>query len=467
MESLHLAPIDEIVARHISGDVSIDDTVASCTNRINDVNDLYNAVVWSDPAFIAQEIKRAHSQLESGGDFPLLGVPLLVKEIDSAIEGTPNTWGNVRMHEVGYCDSVTATSVTLLQNAGAVIVGKTNNPELALASTTDSRVHGPCNNPLDVTRNTGGSSGGAAAAVASGMVNVATASDGGGSTRIPASNCGVFGFKPSRGRISLGPLIDEAWAGLVCKGLIASNMTDLRRVLDVLTENTINASVEYEKPLRIGVRTTGFGSLYPMDPHVVTATQKLSHFLESMGHHIEYSHPRSYDDAEFITPFLNIIAYNTFLDIGFISQLTNNTLDVHTCDLVTQYFYSQGEKMRESHYVEAQQAIAPFTHVIDEWFNDFDILITPTCGNVAPLHGEVEKDPDIAPLIYGGLCMPSNVSGTPAISVPVRTDHPSGLPCGVQIVAARGNDELALRLASTLERDYSDVQVTVSSNITS
>ncbi|HMS24174.1 MAG TPA: amidase [Acidimicrobiia bacterium] len=463
----HLDPIENIVQRHREG-TSLYEAVESCARHIKKANSSSNAVIWSDPDFLDKEIARAKiQQSDSSHSSSLLGVPLLIKELDSAIAGTPNSWGNLHLKEIGYCDTFTATSVDLLRNAGAIIVGKTNNPELGLTVTTNSGAHGPCNNPLDTTRNSGGSSGGSAAAVASGMVSVATAGDGGGSARIPAAACGVYGYKPSQNLISLGPVIEEAWAGLVCKGLIASRLGDLVQVLDVMSQQKFASGInQVPQNLRIGIRTDGFGSLYQIDPFIVAATNKIAEFLQMSGHHVEVSSPQSYDDLSVIEPFLDIISYNTFLDITEVQRRANNTLTIDTCDPVTQYFYSQGVRTSLEQYNQARECIDPFTRTTHDWYKNFDVLITPTIGNIAPLHGEVEKDPQMGPFIYSGLCMPSNVAGDASLSIPVVTEHPTGLPAGIQLTTLRGNDALILRLGKYVESNYSDIFVTPIRNIT-
>ena len=466
-----LSNLEKIAKLQRNGDVKIEDTIQSCNDRIEQKNKQLNAVIWQDAKFIEKEIDRANSQkISSDQDLPLLGIPILAKELDSPILGTPNSWGNKQLKDAQNKDALTATSITMLQNAGAVIVGKTNNPEFGLTVVTDSAAHGPCNNPLDLKRNSGGSSGGSAAAVASGMVSVATASDGGGSARIPASNCGIFGYKPSKDLIPLGPMIDEAWGGLVCKGLLASNVDDLTLVLDVLTGAKFsfhqNSNAIFPQ-LRIGIRTKGFASMYQMDPSVVRATKKVADFLSDAGHQVSLSSPSTFDDADYIQHFLDIIAFNTYSDFHRLSASTKINLEIEKSDPVTQYFYSQGEQTSKNEYELAKNKSKQFAMSTQNWFDDFDILITPTCGDVAPLHGEVETDPEINPLRYGGLCFPSNVSGTPAISIPVRSEHPTSLPVGIQIIAQRDDDKTVLELAKFLESDYSDIFVTNSDFITS
>lgn len=457
----HLQPIEEIVYTNQNDRDEIRNVIQSSISAIKTSNDSTNAVIWTDEEFIENEINRVEklATLEKH-DFPLLGVPILVKEIDSPIAGTPNSWGNIQLKSQQFCDDTTATSVLKLQNSGAVIVGKTNNPELALTVTTKSKAHGPCTNPLDILRNSGGSSGGSAAAVASGMVSVATGSDGGGSIRIPAAACGVYGFKPSRGVISLGPVFEEFWAGLVCKGVIASNLSDIVSVFNVLAKNPTKQSEIPQKKLRIGIRTDGFGTMYDMDESVVVATNKVADFLSDAGHDVVFSSPSSFDDISIIDPFLNIIAYNTFLDVTELTRRLTTGFDLELCEDETIYFYKKGMNQSRNDYKDACNFIAPFTQACDSWFEDFDILITPTIGNVAPIHGEVEKDLDLNPFIYSGLTFPSNIIGAPSLTIPVKSTHETGLPVGVQIVSKNGNDKLVLKIGKILESDYSDIFVT-------
>ncbi|HQZ14555.1 MAG TPA: amidase [Acidimicrobiia bacterium] len=470
----HLLPIDVQSSKHRDDPNLIAQTVLSAQTQIENLNENLNAVIWQDSKLIHTQVEDviALSAADTNVDLKLLGVPILVKELDSSISGTPNSWGNLQLKQEGYCDTFTSTSVTKLKNAGAIIMGKTNNPELGLTVTTKSKAHGPCNNPSDVTRNSGGSSGGSAASVASSMTSVALGSDGGGSIRIPASLCGVFGFKPSRGVIPLGPMIEEAWAGLVCKGLLASNLTDLTAVLNTICESEFKFDINPNfgdklEDLKIGIRSEGFAHLYPINPLIREALDYLVNYLSALGCQVSVSSPQAYENESIIKTFLDIIAYNTFQDLEFTRGRMKQPFKLDQCDNETQYFYERGRQIDEDWYLQTKDQLNPFSQNISDWHNKFDLLITPTTGDVAPAHGEVELNPDESPFIYGGLCFPSNIAGAPALSIPIKNGNKSALPIGLQIIGKRGSDNLVLNLGEFLNSNYSDIFVTQIRDITS
>lgn len=474
-------PTPELVALHQSGEQQISDTITASLDAIAATNAETNAVIWQDEEFVANEIERIEELRKHSEKLPLLGVPILVKEMEGSISGTLNSWGNKTLKDQGYCDTFTSTSTQLLQDAGAIIVGKTNNPELSISVITDSSAHGRCNNPLDTTRTTLGSSGGSAAAIATSMTRIATGADGGGSIRMPAAACGVFGFKPSRGRISLGPIISEAWAGLATKGIIGASVTDIASAYDVIARTTpgdyYGARVDHKyardvldthiKPLRIGIRTQGFASMYEVDPRIISATEKVATFLQELGHEVSTDSPDALNDASIIDPFLTIIGANTVHDCEDMAYRSTGSFDVANCDDIVQYFYNEGKDISSSQYIDALYASQIFSFAFHSWFDNFDILITPTTAMVAPKHGWVEQDPKTRPFMFSGFTFPMNISGSPAISIPVNCDDESGLPAGIQIAAARNQDQMVLRLAHDLESRYPDIFVTQSSIITS
>ena len=211
-----------------NGDVSPLELVDAAINRVEKVNPELNAVIH--PLFEKARAS-ARDQLPDG---PFRGVPAVVKDLDGASAGDPCHYGNQLLKQTGWVDDHDSYLFAKLRAAGFVFVGKTNTPELGLQPTTEPLAYGPTHNPWNVGRGAGGSSGGSGAAVASGMVPVGHAGDGGGSIRIPASACGLFGLKPSRGRISLGPDQGESWAGLVVRHVLTRSVRDSAAVLDVL-----------------------------------------------------------------------------------------------------------------------------------------------------------------------------------------------------------------------------------------
>jgi len=478
-----LLPISENVEAIAEGNLTIEESVKLSLENIAESNPTYNAIIWQDESFIESQIAELKHKTKdiSNEDllehFPLLGVPITVKELDSPIIGTENSWGNKVLKSCGWKDSITADTVKLIQNAGAIIVGKTNNPEFGLPIITYSDAHGECLNPLDTLRNAGGSSGGAAACVASGMTRSSLGGDGGGSIRIPSSNCGLWGLKPSRGRISGGPIADQAWSGLASKGPIASSLDDLVRTFNVLaqpiesseslSQNYIQDAYKDVSKLKIGVRSLGLADLYPIHPAIGNAVNKLVKFLESLGHSVDNVYPDIFDDSSIIKHQSHIIAHHIGEDLYEAIRRSNNTLTFEDCELTTQYFLDLNSEMQPSDFDIAHSQIEKIAKQFDTYFDEYDVLITPTCGDFAPTLDFSESDNDgLAAYIYAGLTFIANMAGAPALSVPVKTAHESGLPAGIQIIAKRGRDDLVLQLGALLEKDYSDIFITNIETIT-
>ncbi len=490
MSKQHLLPTQEILELHAKNPNEIQITVNSSCDTISDLNPELNAVIWQDQTFTENEVKKLllsirRNQVENNNniealkkEFPLLGIPVLVKEIDSAIEGTENSWGNIELKKAGYKDTYTATKVRYLQNAGAIIVGKTNNSELADALITNSDAHGPSINPHDKSRNTLGSSGGSASGVACGMVNFATGGDGGGSIRMPAAACGIFGFKPSRGRITHGPMVSESWSGLASSGAFTTNIKDIATIIDVMSkydsgdtysasphETNFSENLEDEiPPLKIGIRTKTIANRYDVNPLFTTAVEKVGNFLESKGHVVEFSSPAMFDAEWILEKFETLIAVHTKHDLNYISKRLGRDFDANLLTKTVREFYEMSNNISLEDFLFAKEDLEFFARETSKWFDNFDILITPTIADFAPRsHDYLEDDA----YIYSGNTFPGNIAGLPGLNIPVNSGDENSLPCGVQIYSKRDNDLLTLQLGHLLERDYSDIFVTDIRDITS
>lgn len=461
--------IFETIEKNRDDNSNIEVAVQNVNEKIAIENEKVNAVVWQDSQFTENEIEIV-KKLDSNS--PLFGLPILIKELDASLKGTPNSWGNKILKEQRYKDKFTANSIRVLQEAGAVIVGKTNNCEMGLDVITDSSAHGSTKNPHDTTRNAGGSSGGSAAAVATGMVRVATGGDGGGSIRIPAAICGVWGYKPSRGRISYGPIIGQAWAGLVSKGLIGASVKEIALVADVMTKpqpgDPYNAhplhtdfvkTIENELPkLKVGIRTNSFGNSCEVNQAFIDATNELANFLTDQGHAVSTSSPTSYNEPWILENFNEIIAVNTAVDFEEMVKRSKGQLKIEDCNGTAQYFYDMSKSVSSSAYVNACYNMEYFTYQTAPFFEDYDVLITPTISDFGPMddHAGLNGAPNYNPYTYAGFTAPINFIGGCAISVPISLAGQT-LPLGVQIASKRDNDDLIMQLANYLECNYSNI----------
>ena len=454
------------------GTASPRELVDAALARIDAVNPQLDAVIH-------RRDERARAEADAGPpDGPFRGVPILVKDLDGSLAGEPLHLGNRMLRDLGHVADHDSYLFARLRAAGCVIVGKTNTPELGLLPTTESHAYPPAHNPWDLTRSPGGSSGGSAAAVASGMVPVAHAGDGGGSIRIPASACGLFGLKPTRGRISLGPDDGEAWAGLVARHVVTRTVRDSAAVLDVLAGAVPGdpyAAAPPARPfadevgaapgaLRIGVLSaTAPADLVPVDAACTAAADDAAALLESLGHTVEVASPAPLDDIALLVHFTTVLAASTAYDLHKLATIVGRELTADDVEPVTWAQAEAGRAVSAAAYLDAVESLRAWARRMAEWWEPadanthsgagFDLLLTPTMANPPAPLGEIRGDDAegaiFAATPYAAFTVPFNVTGQPAMSVPLWWSD--GLPIGVQLVAATGREDLLVRVAAQLE----------------
>jgi amidase len=443
--------------------------------RIDAVNPELNAVIH-------RRDDRARAEADAGlPDGPFRGVPILVKDLDGSLGGEPLHLGNRLLRDLGHAADHDSYLFARLRAAGCVVVGKTNTPELGLLPTTESHAYGPARNPWDLERSPGGSSGGSAAAVAAGMVPAAHAGDGGGSIRIPASACGLFGLKPTRGRVSLGPDDGEAWAGLVARHVVTRSVRDSAALLDVVAGAVPGdpyAAAPPARPfaeevgvdpgaLRIGMMSVvSPAGLVEVDPACVDATHDAAALLASLGHEVEPSYPAPLDDLALLVHFTTVLAASTAYDLRKLEAVAGRELTADDVEPVTWAQAEAGRAVSAAAYVEAVESLRAWSRRMAEWWEPaddapgaggFDLLLTPTMARPPAPLGEIRGDDAdgaiFAATPYAAFTVPFNVTGQPAMSVPLHWSDvgSSALPIGVQLVAATGREDLLVRVAAQLE----------------
>jgi len=455
-----------------AGDATPLELVDAAINRIEKLNGDLNAVIH-------ERFDRARAEASAAlPDGPFRGVPIVFKDLDGSMAGEPLHQGNALLKQLGHTGDHDSYLFEKLRAAGFVPVGKTNTPELGLMPTTEPLAYGPTRNPWSTAHGTGGSSGGSAAAVASGMVPVGHAGDGGGSIRIPASACGLFGLKPTRGRISLGPEVGEAWAGLVQRHVLTRSVRDSAAVLDAV--NGAMPGDPYTAPppvrpyaaevgadpgkLRIGLRTTAPAAMAETDPECVAAAEDAAHLLESLGHTVEPASPAAFDETELLDLFLVVLATHVLWDLRQLAEIAGREIGPDDVEPLTWVYAEMGKEHTAVAYLEAITQAHRWTRRVASWFggprepdSGFDLLLTPTMAEPPPEIGDVvgtAEDPwhgmgRATP--FATYCAPSNVTGMPAMSVPLYWEASRDLPIGVQLVADHGREDLLLRVASQLE----------------
>jgi amidase len=446
-----------------SGEVTPVELLEAAVTRIESIDTLVNAVVirWFDHA------RTVAAAAPTG--MPFTGVPTLLKDLWAHYAGQTLSNGNAALRDAAPRSAIDTLLVGRMRAAGFVIAGRTNSPEFGSVPTTEPLAWGPTRNPWDTARSPGGSSGGAAAAVASGMVPIAHASDGGGSIRIPASSCGLVGLKPSQGRISLGPLRDESNLGVeLC---VSRSVRDTARFLDAVRGPGVGDTVIAPSPirpyadelgadpgrLRIGIldRRPSGDAVHPECAAAVRATARR---LDELGHHVDEAFPPALADAEAGRRFGALWSTNMAAAIARIEDTLGRAV---TEDDVEPMNWAQADFARRVSAVDyalALSASAAHRRAIQQWWADgWDLLVTPTTAEPPTMLGEFANDAaqPMAPLARSAQLVPFtpafNTSGQPAISLPLHWT-PDGLPVGVQFVAAYGREDVLIRIACQLEQ---------------
>jgi amidase len=461
-----------------SGSAQPAELLAAARARAEEVNPLLNAIVRAVDT--TPNSKDAEAQ-------PFYGVPFLIKDLHQDLAGYPTSSGSRSLSAVPARE--TSTVVQRWLDAGLVIFGKTNTPEFGLKGVTESKLLGPARNPWNLEHTPGGSSGGAAAAVAAGIVPCAGASDGGGSIRIPASACGLFGLKASRGLIPAGPAFGEYLGGSATDGVISRSVRDTAAMLDVLAGPTpLSPYLVARAPgryldevgkdpgrLRIGVCTTT--SINPQPhPEAIAAVAAAAELLGGIGHDVEDLSAAPVDDAALAKDFLTTWFVSCAYSVDEAKAVGGSGDSAFELD--TRLLAALG---RATNPVELYRSIERrHVHVrrLAEFHSSYDMLLTPTTATPPPRIGAF----DLPPLLRGGqqlllaargagllrftpivdqivqdnlswvpYTQLANITGCPAISVPLYWTS-SGLPIGVQFVAALGGEGQLLRLASQLEQ---------------
>jgi amidase len=428
-----------------AGEVSSRELVELYLERIERLDPELNAfrTVMGDRALADAE--QADAGRRAGDDQPLLGVPIAVKDSED-VAGVPTGWGTAAHSGPAERDN---DFVSRLRGAGAVIIGKTNMPELAIMGATEGPAFGISRNPWDTDRTPGGSSGGSGAAVAAGLCAAATGSDGGGSIRLPASCCGLVGLKPQRDRISLAPL-DEHWYGLTVLGFLTRTVADTALLVDV------TAARATERPLTEAARSApgklrialSFKSQFPgrVDAEVRSSIEGVAERLRALGHEVVAGDP----------------GYGRALDAWTVRFLAGVAQDVRRVarperlQRRTRGFARMGGLIGSGLMRRARRDEARHAARLGELFRDHDVLLTPTCVRPPVDAAEWEGMSALRTLLGMGAVYPFtgvwNMTGQPALSIP-GPPASTGLPIGAQLVGPPEGEELLLSLGAQLERE--------------
>jgi amidase len=434
--------------------VSPVEVIEDCLAHIDKFNPLLNAVTWRNDDEARRRAREAADAIARSDRLPpFLGVPLPIKDLTAAA-GQPLTYGSFGASDEPQPEDELV--VAAFRRAGFILTGRTNTPELGTVTATENDRYGIAHNPWNTDYTPGGSSGGAAASVASGMFGIAHGNDGGGSIRIPASCCGLVGLKVSRGRV---PTLIESWEGASVEGVLTHNVADTAALLDLISGPDPLSWYNAPAPtrpfceevgadpgrLRVGLVDTAPLGL-PLADACRDAVGATGSLLEELGHSVETATlDFEFDD---LAPFISLVngSYTQTID------------DWEKCEPHNRAGHQRGLEANSLDYVRAVGALQRWSRdFVGQWGRDFDVLVSPTMSIEPPLAGEilghVRTDPDnpsatvFAMIVFTA---PFNISGLPAISLPLHQAS-SGLPVGVQLVERPFNDAGLIRLAAQIE----------------
>lgn len=460
-----------------TGEVSPVELVDAAIARIEKLDPQLNAVIH-------QRFEKARD--EAAGplpDGPFRGVPFLIKDAVCMAEGDPYHAGTRFLKEAGWRAPADTELAARYRRAGFVTVGRTNTPEFATSATTEPLSYGATHNPWDLDRSPGGSSGGSGAAVAAGFAPVAHGNDMGGSIRIPAGWCGLFGLKPSRGRTTIGPQRGEYWATLTHEHVLTRSVRDSAAVLDAVAGPTIGDPYTAPAPsrayadevgakvgrLRVAFRTHRPDTGAESHPEVVRAVHDTAQLLTELGHQVDESPVSGIDGWDGLVALSGVIGAWVANDIEQWSERLGRSIQLDELEPGTAAMVERARATSSVEYVQALELMNSYSRRAASWSESVDVLLLPTAPWPAPPLGVLsplvtEDHPDYerrAPALF---TLPFDITGEPAASLPLHWT-PEGLPVGVQLVAPYGREDVLFRLSAQLEqaRPWADRHPTLAS----
>lgn len=469
-----------------SGQVAATDVLESAILQAETLNPAINAIVSPLYDHARLQLHRADKTA------PFYGVPFLLKDLLSQLEGTPYSAGSRALR--GYISRHTTSLVQRFEQSGLLIMGKTNTPELGLMGTTEPKAFGATHNPWRHGYSCGGSSGGSAAAVAAGIVPIASAGDGGGSIRIPAAACGLFGLKPSRARTPCGPDYGEVWDGAAVEHVLTRSVRDSAAMLDLINGMDAGAAVPIahqpfsrllDKPvrkLRIALCTNSpLGN--PVHKDVIHALQQTAQLLKDLGHEVEEACPEI-RGADIARAYLTMYFGHMAADLTHIGNMVGKPWHKLPVELITHTLARYGFALSAGDYILMKHTWNQLARAMARFHQQYDLYLTPAMATPALPHGSfnlsffddlfmqlvnklhlhrlILKTSMIEEMAYKNLeklpfTQLANLTGQPAMSVPLFCSH-DNLPIGSHFMAPMGDEGTLLQLAGELERAHPWIQ---------
>jgi len=458
------------------GEITPSELLETTIQRIEKINPELNAIIYKlyDQARTVADKLSSDNEGVKSSDSVFHGVPFLLKDLFAECKGAPFSEGSQAIQ--GYISKLDTELVKRHKACGLIVVGKTNTPEFGILTTTEPVLHGPTFNPWNPGLSPGGSSGGSAAAVAAGIVPMAHGNDGGGSIRIPASCCGLFGLKPTRGRNPLGPLFGDVGSGIVHEHALTRTVRDSATLLDQTAGPDLGAPYFAPPPKRpfheevgrdAGKLKIGFLSGIPdgwneetnLHPDCLNAVQDAARLCETLGHHVEEVVPAKLGYPGIPEFFGNIFACYVGHAVAYWERELSRDIGQNELEPITWDSYQAGLKRTGAYYLIAVQEIQRFSRKIAHWYHEgqYDLLLSPTMRIPPPKLGAFKATPDDprewlqVALSMVAFTRTQNITGQPAMSVPLYWNA-DNIPIGIQFAGRYGDEATLFRLAAQLEQ---------------
>jgi amidase len=456
-QSYDLIGLSQLVAK---GELSPVETVEIAIREIEAINPAINAVV-------VRRFEIALEELKHRKDKPrFIGMPYLAKDLHAPVKGLPLANGSRLLKDQVF--DFDSTTFSRIRSAGFSILGRTNSPEFGLSVSTEPAFWGPTRNPHDTQYSAGGSSGGAAAAVASGMLPAAHATDSGGSIRIPAARCGLVGLKPTRGLNAFGPHRGDPVLGISHEHAVTKTVRDCAAILDITAGPDCGAPYFTQKPaepfeeliktppgkLKIGFTTDSFISTR-VDEECRDAVLKTAKMLEALGHHVEEKSP-VFDAMAMTDTMIRVLMGSLAGVFQMIEAKLGRAIIEGEIEPMSMSVLEFAKNTSLADHLNRGVVLNTETRALAAYFDDYDILLTPMLADPALKLGVLETshrnlDQFLDQLFaISPFAAPFNVTGQPAMNMPLHLSR-SGMPIGVQLVGRFAEDALLLKLAQTLE----------------
>lgn len=456
--------------------------LACSLQQLEKVNPLVNGVTYLRKEKIIEEAKNKHY-----GDGNFSGVPFFLKDTH-ALAGEKVTSGSKLLKEL--IAEQDANLVKSFRKAGCLFMGHTTTPEFALKNITEAKLYGPTRNPWNINYSPGGSSGGSAALVAAGVVPMASASDGGGSIRIPASFTGLFGLKPTRGRTPVGPGVGRQWQGAAIDFILSRSVRDSAAMLDELQVIQPDAAFQtplyprrytevltesFLKPLKIAF-TTKSPVNTPVSEEAKQAVENVAKWLEQQGHYVSEVDDNGIDGIQLMRNYFLMNSGEISSFIKQIEKMIGRTITTTDVEIETWILNEAGKLVSAAEFSASLASWDIFAAQMNRFHQQYDFYVTPATAYTAPKIGELthskdqqkqllQKFAEVEPnnsqefvyemflpsLTYTPFTQLANLTGQPAMSVPVHLSE-DGLPLGVQVIAPKGDEHRLLQLAYQLEQ---------------